>query len=87
MQSSKEEQRAIRKPSSVINAKKQREKKYIMEGGGGLEISSRRLEIPRKHFIQSWAQYRANGMGLTEVQDIKKRWQEIHRGTIQKISS
>ena len=85
MQSSKEEQREIRKPSSVINAKKQREKKKY--NGGGLEISSRRLEIPRKHFIQRWAQYRANGMGLTEVQDIKKRWQEIHRGTIQKISS
>ena len=40
-----------------------------------------------EYFLQRWAQYRANGMGLTEVQDIKKRWQEIHRGTIQKISS
>ena len=63
---------------------KETEKKKIE--WGGLEISSR-LEIPRKHFMQRWAQYRANGMGLTEVEDIKKRWQEIHRGTIQKISS
>ena len=27
-----------------------------------------------------------NGMDLTEAKDIKKRWQKIHRGTIQKIS-
>ena len=36
--------RRIRKPSSVINAKKTIE-------WGRLEISSRKLEIPRKHFI------------------------------------
>ena len=28
-----------------------------------------------------------NGMDLTEVEDIKKRWQKIHRRTIQKRSS
>ena len=38
----------IRKPSSVINAKKQRE---IIEWER-LEISSRKLEIPREHFLQ-----------------------------------
>ena len=27
-----------------------------------------------------------NGMDLTEAKDIKKRWQKIHRGTIQKRS-
>ena len=41
----------IRKPSSVINAKKQR-KTVEWER---LEISSRKLEIPREHFLQRWA--------------------------------
>ena len=47
MHSSKEEQREVRKPSSVINAKKQR-KTIEWER---LEFSSRKLEIPREHFI------------------------------------
>ena len=41
----------IRKPSSVINAKKQR-KTIEWER---LEISSRKLEILREHFMQRWA--------------------------------
>ena len=41
-----------RKPSSVISAKKQR-KRVEWER---LEISSRKLEIPREHFMQRWAQ-------------------------------
>ena len=36
----------------------------------------KKLEIPRKHFMQRWAQIRQNGMDLTEAEDIKKRWQE-----------
>ena len=41
------------------------------------EISSRKLEIPREHFRQRWAQIKErNGMDLTEAEDIKKRWQE-----------
>ena len=28
-----------------------------------------------------------NGMDLTEAEDIKKNWQEIHRRTVQKRSS
>ena len=62
----------IRKSSSVINAKKQRE----TTEWESLEISSRKLEIPREHFMQRWAQQRTNGMDLTEAEDIKKRWQE-----------
>ena len=42
----------IRKPSSVISAKKQR-KTIEWEI---LEISSRKLDIPRKLFMQRWAQ-------------------------------
>ena len=44
---------------------------------GRLEISSRKLEIPREHFMQRWAPIKdRNGMDLTEAEDIKKRWQE-----------
>ena len=40
-------------------------------------MSPRKLEIPREHFIQRWAQLKdRNGMDLTEAEDIKKRWQE-----------
>ena len=42
----------IRKPSSVINGKKQRE---TIEWER-IEISSRKLEITRDHFMQRWAQ-------------------------------
>ena len=42
----------IRKPSSMINAKKQ--KKTIE--WERVEISSRKLEISREHFMQRWAQ-------------------------------
>ena len=45
-------QRIARKSSSVINAKKQR-KTIEWER---LDISSRKLEIPREIFMQRWAQ-------------------------------
>ena len=42
-----------------------------------LEISSRKLEIPREHFMQKMGSIKdRNGMDLTEGNDIKKRWQE-----------
>ena len=41
-----------------------------------LEISSRKLEIAREHFMQRWAQKDRNTMDITEAEDIKKRWQE-----------
>ena len=49
---SKEQQREIRKPSPAINTKKQRKTTEWER----LEISSRKLEIPREHFMQRWAQ-------------------------------
>ena len=42
--------RRIRKPSSVINAKKSRKTTEWKR----LEISSRKLEISREHFTQRW---------------------------------
>ena len=41
-----------------------------------LEISSRKFEIPREHFMQDGLNKGQNGMDLTEAEDIKKRWQE-----------
>ena len=38
-----------------------------------LEISSRKLEIPREHFMQRGTKNDRNGMDLTEAEDIKKR--------------
>ena len=42
----------LRKPSSVINAKKQRKRTESER----LESSSGKLEIPRELFMQRWAQ-------------------------------
>ena len=74
MQSFKEQQGEIRKPSLVINAKKQRKK-----------IEWERLEIYLfKRIRDTKGTFHAkmgtikdrNGVGLTEAEDIKKRWQE-----------
>ena len=43
--------RRDKKPSSVNNAKRQRKTKWKR-----LQIFSRKLEIPREHFMQRWAQ-------------------------------
>ena len=40
-------------------------------------MSSRKLELPREHFMQRWAHKKnRNGIDLIEAEDIKKRWQE-----------
>ena len=69
MQSSKEQQEEIRKPSSTINAKKQRK-----------TTEWERLEKIRDTKGTFHAKMGAikdrNGMDLTEAEDIKKRWQE-----------
>ena len=41
-----------------------------------LEITSRKLEIPKEHFMQTGSIKDRNGMELTVAEDIKKRWQE-----------
>ena len=56
----------------VNNAKKQ--KKTIE--WERLEIFSRKLEIPREHFLQRQAQRRTETVCLTKAEDIQKRWQE-----------
>ena len=79
MQSSKEEQGEIRKPSSVINVKKWR-KTIEWER---LEISSRKLDTEGTFHAKMGSIKDRNGMDLTETEDIKKT--KIHR-TIQKKS-
>ena len=37
---------------------------------------SKKLEIPREHFMQRGTIKDRNGMDLTESEEIKKRWQE-----------
>ena len=39
-------------------------------------MSLRKLEIPREYFMQSWPIKDRNNKNLTEVEGIKKRWQE-----------
>ena len=63
----------IRKPSSVINAKKQR-KTIEWER---LAISSKKIRATRGTFHAKMGTIKdRNGMDLTEAEDIKKRWQE-----------
>ena len=68
----------------MINAKKQR-KTIEWER---LEISSRKLEIPREHFDAKMSTINDRGaMGLTEAEDIKKRCQEYTKELYKKRSS
>ena len=72
MQSSKNQQGEIRKPSSVINAKKQR-KTIEWER---LEISSKKIRDTKGPFHAKMGTIKdRNSMDLTEGEDIKKRWQ------------
>ena len=71
MQSSKEQLGEIRKPSSAINAKKQRKT---------IEWETRdlfkKIRDTRGTFHATMSTIKdRNGMDLTEAQDIKKRWQ------------
>ena len=64
----------------MINAKKWR-KTIEWER---LEISSRKLEIPREHFMQRWAQKREKQYGSNRSRRYLEEVARIHRRTIQK---
>ena len=70
MQSFKEQQGEIRKPSSAINAKKQR-KTIEWERLFKKIIDTKGLFPAKMGTIKD-----RNGMDLTEAEDIKKSWQE-----------
>ena len=67
--SSREQQGEIRKPSSVISAKKLRKTTEWER----LEISSRKLEIPREQSRKDEHNKGQKLYDLTEAEDIKKR--------------
>ena len=71
MQNFKEQQEETRKPSSAINAKKQRKTTEWER----LEISSRKLDTKGTFHAKMGSIKDRNGMDLTEAEDIKKRWQ------------
>ena len=72
MQSSREQQGEKRKPSSVINAKKQR-KTTEWETR---DLFKKIRETKGKFHAMMGLIKDRNGMDLTEAEDIKKRWQE-----------
>ena len=72
MQSSKEQQGEIRKPSSVINAKKEENNRK-----GKTRDLFKKLSDTKGTFHAKMSSIKdRNGMDLTEAEDIKKRWQE-----------
>ena len=68
MQNSKEEQGEIRKPSSVINAEKQRKTTEWER----LDISSRKLDTKGTFHAKMGSIKDRNGRDLTEAEDTKR---------------
>ena len=76
MQGSKEQQGEIRKPSSVINAKKQRETRDLFK----------KIRDTKGTFHAKMGTIKdINGMDLTEAEDIQKRWQAYTEELYKKI--
>ena len=72
MQSSKEQQGEIRKPSSVINEKIEEKKRMKMTR----YLFKKTRDIKGTFHAQMGTIKDRNGMDLTEAEDIKKRQQE-----------
>ena len=72
MQRSKEEQGEIRKPSSVINAKKQENNRM----GKARDLFKKIRDTKGTFHAKMGTIKDRNGMDLTEAEAIKKRWQE-----------
>ena len=73
MQSPKEWQGEIRKPSSVINAKQIEENNRIEKTR---DLFKKIRDIKGTFHAKVSSIKDRNGMDLTEVEDIKKRWQQ-----------
>ena len=82
MQSSKEEQGEIRKLSSSDQCKEIEENNRMGKTG---DLFKKIRDIKGTFHAKMDTIKARNGMDLTQAEDIKKRWQEIHR-TIQKRS-
>ena len=83
MQSSRELQEEIRKPSSLINAKKQRKRTEWER----LEILQEIRDTKGIFHAKMGSIKDRNGLDLTEAEDIKKRWQEYTEELYKKRSS
>ena len=84
MHSSKEQQEEIRKPSSVINTKKQRK----TTEGEIRDLFKKIRDTKGIYHTKMGSIKDRNVMDLTEAEDIKKRWQEYTEElTVQKIAS
>ena len=84
MQTHKEQQGELRKPSSLINAKNQRKTTEWER----LDISSRSIQDAKGTFHAKMSTIKdRNGIDLIEAEDIKKRWQEYTEELQKKRSS
>ena len=72
MQSSKEQQGQIRKPSSAINAKKEESNRM----GKTRDLFKKTRDTKGTFHAKMGSIKDRNGVDLTEAEDIKKRWQE-----------
>ena len=72
MQSSKEQQGEIRKPSSAINAKKEENNRM----GKTRDLFKKIRDTERIYHAKIGSIKNRNGRDLTEAEDIKKRQQE-----------
>ena len=72
MQCFKEQQGEIRKPSSVIGAKKQENNRM----GKSRDIFKKITDSKRTYHVKMGTIKDRDGMNLTEAEGIKKRWQE-----------
>ena len=84
MQSSKEQQGEIRKPSSVISAKKQR-KTIEWERLETRDLFKKIRDTEGTFHAKMGTIKDRNGMDLRETEDIKKRWQEYTEELYKKI--
>ena len=81
MQSSIEQQGEIRKPSSVINANKEENNRM----GKTRDLFMKIRDTKGTFHAKMGSIKDRNGMGLTEAEDIKKRWQEYTEKVYKKI--
>ena len=77
MQTSKEQQEEIRKPSSAISVKKQRKTIEWERLKRNTRDLFKKIRDTKGTFHAKMGSIKdKNGMDLTEAEDIKKRWQE-----------
>ena len=86
MQSPKEQQGEIRKPSSVINAKKEENNRTGKTREKTRELFKKIRDTKGTFHAKIGTIKDRNGKDLTEAEEIYKRWQAYNRRTIQKRS-